>query len=169
MEYLYVGFSSPKKFKIGAAAIKVWQNAPFSHTYIRFESKVSPSVVFHAGHGMVHFRQFDLFEMENHIVYEFKIPIKSRRDCINDCIARAGDKYGYSELIKIFAYDICHNLGVKLNFINSDGYICSELVGNILYNHVGLSFSKPYFLLTPKDIFLKVSQLNFDKIVIRNI
>lgn len=164
MDYVYIGFSSPKKLKIGAAAIKVWQRSQFSHTYVRFEHKSMPSVVFHAAQGMVHFRQFDLFQMENDVIFEFKIPVRSRKECMIDCISRAGDKYGYSELLKIIAYDVAYNLGFKLNFTNSDGYICSELVGNILYHHAGISFHKPYFLLTPNDIFLKVGQLTFDTI-----
>lgn len=164
VDYVYIGFSAPRKFKIGAAAIKLWQRSNFSHTYVRFESKSMPSVVFHASKGMVHFREFDLFQMENEIIYEFKIPVKSRKRCIVDCISRAGDEYGYSELAKIIAYDIAHTFGFELDMANSEGYICSELVGNILYNHAGLTFNKPYFLLTPNDIFLKVSQLTFDTI-----
>jgi len=70
---IYVGFSKPIKCKIGAKAISWWIGAPYSHTYIRFESSDPeiPSNVYHAAHGMVHFMTQERFHSINQTVVEY--------------------------------------------------------------------------------------------------
>lgn len=155
MEKIYIGFSYPKEFKIGAAGIAMWMNRNYSHVYLRFESNKLPSNVYHAAHGMVHFREFENFKNENNIIKEYEIEVDAakRIEILRYAIYLAGEKYGYIELGKIMCSDIVWALFKKeIHFNDARGYICSELVGAICKKELDLSFNKPLNLLKPSDI-----------------
>jgi len=170
---IYIGFSYPKKFKIGAKAISIWTASPYSHTYIRFESQDPriPSSVYHAAHGMVHFRPFDKFLEENDSLreYEIEMSIDDRVDILAHCMSLSGEGYGYSELAKIVLADLHYWITEReLKLGDSKGYICSELVGKILNKKFNLTFNKPLNLLKPSDIDGTLAQLvGSDLIAIR--
>jgi len=157
MSYIYIGFSYPNKFKIGAWLLRVWQKSDYSHTYIRFDSEKIESTVYHAAHGMVHFKTYENFIKENNIIQEFKIDC-DKYTCLKHCIKLAGQDYSKLELLKIALYDIFMNIGIKLKFQDDAGYICSELVGEIAKKELKLRFEKPTFLLTPKDIWIALME-----------
>ena len=154
---IYIGFSYPKEFKIGAKAIAWWTNSNYSHVYIRFESSNPriPSTVYHAAHGMVHFREFSKFKQENNVIKEYQIPITDDQkiDILSHCMTLSGDSYGYSELPKIFISDVAYNsFNRVVEWENGKGYICSELVGKILADTLQIKFCRPQFLLKPNHI-----------------
>ena len=157
MAKIIIGFSNPKKFMIGAEIIKVAQNyAAYSHTYIRFEkTNKMPSVVYHAAHGLVHFRKFDNFCTGNNVIKEYEIEVSEeiKQQILNLCINLSGEGYGYLELLKIAFADLVYSICNKtINFKNSRGYICSELVGIICAKYLGIVFNKPLNLLKPVHI-----------------
>ena len=157
MAKIYVGFSNPKKFKIGAEAIKLAQNhAEYSHTYVRFPNNdKTPSVVYHAAHGLVHFKKYDNFLIDNNTVKEYEIQVSSETKLaiVLLCIDLSGEGYGHLELLKIAISDLIYSLVKKeIKFKNSRGYICSELVGLICNKHLGIVFDKPLNLLKPVHI-----------------
>ncbi len=155
---IYIGFSYPNKFKIGAAAIAWWMGQPYSHAYIRFESSdpAIPSNVYQASHGMCHFQTYENFKEENTPVKEYIIPVSAelRKKVLINCMNLAGIGYGYIELAQIFASDLANYAGMELHFGDNPGYICSELVGALCTQDLGLSFSKPCHLLKPVDVDL---------------
>lgn len=162
---LYIGFSRPRKFKIGAYAISKWMKRPYSHVYVRFVSSIPemPSSVYHAAHGMVHFRDYSKFLIQNESIKEYRIPISAncRRAAIIRCMQLSGDGYGYRELVKIFTSDIIYHCFQKeIRFQDSPGYICSELVGTIL-SKVGVQFDLPMFLLKPDHVDDRLLQMGF--------
>lgn len=155
MSKVYIGFSYPKEFKIGAKAISWWIERPYSHVYLRFESSKIPSSVYHAAHGMVHFRSLNNFLIENDIVKEYEIELsdEDRLKTLIKCMDLSGDKYGFKELGKIFISDLTFAICKKeLIWENSKGYICSELVGELCACVLKIKFEKPMFLLKPSDI-----------------
>ena len=161
MERLFIGFSSPINFKIGAEAIKWWTNSLYSHCYLRFEYKNSKTAIFHAAHGMVHFRSETNFFRENKSIKEYEIQLtdQSHSELFDECMDLAGENYGKVELIKIFLSDIIYSMARKeIPWENSSGYICSELVGKLCIDRLGLSFSKPTYLLKPFDIDSKLKE-----------
>lgn len=155
MNKIYIGFSRPTSFKIGAEFIKLWQNASFSHTYIKFNEEI----IIHAAHGRVHCLTEEMFLKQNVVIKEYALEIESTTNAMLYCLTKVNEPYGYLELVKIFLYDIFHNLGIKLPFKDSNGYICSEFVGWVLTTQFDLEFDKPHFLLTPKDIYLKLQDI----------
>lgn len=156
MNKIYIGLSKPVKWKIGAEAIKLWINRPYSHVYIRFISsnpKV-PSNIYQASHGMVHFRTFDNFTKDNIVVKEWEIDItdEERVNILASCMQLAGEPYDTFNLLKIFSVDVLNSCGIKLKTFNGRGFICSELVGTIMANQWGYVFTKPLHLVTPDII-----------------
>lgn len=146
---IFIGFSSPNKFKIGAFLIKWWLRTKYSHTYIRFEND-DFSFVFHSARGMVHFQTIDRFKKESRIIEEFSIFPDSQKECLKSCLDKSGEKYGYLDLCSIAITSVA---GRDIKQIgDNDGYICSEIVAFILKKHFGIEFEKRDFLITPKDI-----------------
>lgn len=160
MAKIYIGFSYPNEFKIGAYAIKKWMGTEYSHVYLRFESSVEgvPTNVYHAAHGMVHFREFERFKTDNLIIKEYCLEISDadRIAALIQCMYLSGEVYGYTELGKILITDIACSLGKEITTYDGKGYICSELVGKLLVDRLKLTFDKPTFLLKPLDIEVKL-------------
>lgn len=155
MNAVYVGFSYPKEFKVGAKAIAWWIDAPYSHVYLRFTYSKGKDAIFHAAHGMVHFRSVDNFLRDNNSIKEYKIEMSDEchEQFFDECMDLAGEDYSVLELTKILTSDIAFwALKKEIHFNDSKGYICSELVGSLLGNRLQLDISKPLFLLKPNDI-----------------
>lgn len=155
MSSLYIGFSYPKKFRIGAWVISKWLGKPYSHVYIKFESDTIPNTIYHAANGMVHFMEENNFKSINHIIKEIKLPpsATARKVILTHAIYLAGVKYGYIELLKIFISDVCTFLNCPIfKSYNGAGYICSELVAEVLKDYYGIQWDKPHHLIKPNDI-----------------
>lgn len=152
---LYVGFSAPKSWKIGAEAIKWWIKKDYSHVFVAWKAeRFSRVLVYHAAHGKVHFLSSDRLLAENHIVklYAIEISDECYRKLVQRCIDLAGEEYGYAELIKILVKDICDSLGFQCKIVENDrGYICSELLAELLIG-LGATFSRPTFLVRPDQV-----------------
>lgn len=157
MKNAYIGFSYPREFKIGAAGIAWWSNAKYSHVYIRFEYQDSKDAIFHAAHGMVHFKSVPNFERDNLVIKEYLIQLSEQEhsELFDECMDLAGEKYSLITLGKIFASDITYKVCQRtINWKDSPGYICSELVGELCIERLKIQFNKPKFLLKPVDIDL---------------
>lgn len=163
---IFVGFSKPKKFKPGAAAIAWWTEKPYSHVYFRFSYSDSKDAVFHAAHGLVHFLSADNFRRDNKVCKEYMIEVSDHEQDLwfDECMKYAGEKYGTIELVKIFISDLAWMAFKKeVSWKNGGGYICSELLGNLCVTRLGLTFDKPLFLLKPSDIDAKLEASKINK------
>lgn len=152
---IIIGFSYPKKFLIGAWLISKWLGKPYSHVYLKFKSDKIPTTIYHAANGMVHFMEEQNFKSINTVIKEIELPNDpvSKRIALTHAIYLSGVKYGYSELFKIVLYDICTYLKCPIfKSHNGAGYICSELVAEILEDRYGIRWNKPKHLLKPNDI-----------------
>lgn len=157
---VYIGFSAPRKHKIGADLIMWWTRQNYSHGYIRFESATIQSSVYQASHGMVHFCTKENFEKDNVVVKEYSIPVsmEKRAEILRFCMDKAGNKYGYLTLLRIFLYDI-----TKLRCFEKDDdshkEVCSELQAEILNTCLGIDFKKPTWLCRPDDVQKRMEEL----------
>lgn len=155
MRTIYVGFSQPRCPKIGSELIKLWTRSPYSHTYIRFISeRMDMSNVYHAAHGMVHFRSYDNFLRDNIAMAEYKIELTDEEylKLLKQCMELAGEGYGYLELLGIVIVDVANNINIPLKIHDGRGYICSELVGMLCTEILKMKFKKPTYLLCPADV-----------------
>lgn len=155
MVNIFVGFSSPKKRKIGASLIDWFLGTNYSHCYLRFEKSSIPSTVYHATGKMIHFIEFGNFKGHNKTIKEYIIPVsdQTKLSILIDAIKISGLKYGYLDLFKIFLTTIFRR---KFSFSDS-GYICSELVATMMVKHLGYKFDKDLSIVTPKDIDLALN------------
>jgi hypothetical protein len=152
MKQVNILFTSPKKFMIGAEAIKMYQGfTKYSHVAI----ELSDGVCFHAAHGRVHYISKDALT-EGNAIHE-SIPLSLTTEQYDKLILQAvileGTVYGYDELVKIIVSDLIYTLTFKrVNPTNGKGFICSELIAELLEEAIGAKFNKPKNLITPKDI-----------------
>lgn len=162
MNRIVIGFSSPKQFKIGAEAIKYWCSKPYSHVLVSWKSgRIDRTLVYHASHGSVHFNSAQTFYEDNKIISSYELDITEDQyiKLVAKCVDLAGIDYSVIELFKIFIKDMGDKLGYSINnFENSKGYICSELLGELLID-LGASFDRPTFLLRPDHIEQAIIQM----------
>jgi len=154
---LIIGAS--KNTLIGSKAIQWWIDAPYSHVYARWDlSSQDRSILYQASHGMVHFIEFTNFKKDNEIVKEIQIELTDEQfqKFSRKCIDLAGQKYSKLQLLQIFLCDLS-NGNIKVE--DQKGYICSELMGELLED-LGYTLPKPKYLLTPKDIIQTLEAKN---------
>ena len=140
MKKLIVGGS--RNELIGSIGIQWWMGTDYSHVYIRwYLSSQEREIVYQASHGMVHFCSLDRFVKHNTIVKEFCMEITDEQftKFSQKCIDLAGEKYSKLELLQIFISNISNG---KAHFDDQPGYICSELMCELLED-LGIKFDKP--------------------------
>ncbi len=150
-----IAFSKPLNFKLGAEAISWWMGEEYSHVLLVFEYADSKPAVFHAAHGMVHFKSLTNFLKDNTIVKEYSIQLSDEQQSLffDDCMELAGEKYSVKELAQILAVDLAFMIFRKdIGSQEMCGYICSELVGKFCIEKMNIKFDKPTYLLKPNDI-----------------
>ena len=166
MEKIYIGLSSPKKFKIGSALIKWGERTPYSHVYIRRKSNRIGEYIYQAsGAGGVNFMGIDIFLHENEIIEEYEFEVQDIIPLLRFFISNAGRKYSFKQiwvLTKIIFFQ--DKLGIKYNpkedeIDGNDKFICSELGAIILTQFIGIpDIPQAQDLITPKKLrpFLKL-------------
>ena len=158
---LIIGAS--RNSKIGSKLIQWWMGTKFSHVYARWELKTQQrNIIYQASHGMVHFQSFDNFVKANTIVKEFTITLTDEqfKKFSIKCIDLAGESYSQLELLQIF---ICNISNGKIQAEDQPGYICSELICELLED-LGIKFDKPKFLMRPDDIIRSLEQHGFQSV-----
>ena len=155
MRKIIIGASRNRK--IGSKLIQLWLDTDYSHVYARwYLSDQDREIVYQASHGMVHFKPFSKFNDENEIIEEFEIELTCEQFAkfSAKCIDLAGEQYSKLELLQIVLSDISNG---KIHFEDQKGYICSELMCELLED-LGYKFNKPKYLITPKDIVHKLKE-----------
>jgi hypothetical protein len=120
---MIIATSSPKKFKIGAALIKFYQNTSFSHVLI-----IKDDLVYQASHGFVNCMHMDNFLVENEIIHQYEISDESVD--FEFVKKQLGKPYSYKQILNIATKFL---IGIKLFSKNDNSqFICSEFVGKAL-------------------------------------
>jgi len=105
MSKIVVGFSRPRKFKIGSLFIRAWQGfTQYSHVYLKFENRwLGVDVVYQASHGNVNCIEYNNFINDNIIVKEFVLDASDDkiRQAVRSCIFLLQKPYGYFGLLKL--------------------------------------------------------------------
>jgi len=136
---------------IGSKAIQWWLGTNYSHVYARWHlNSQDRDIVYQASHGMVHFASLEHFARDNTIVKEFVLELTDEqfKRFSRKCIDLAGEAYSKLELLQILICDISKG---KITFNDQPGYICSELMCELLAD-IGIAIDKPKYLVTPSDI-----------------
>jgi len=148
---MQITIGASRNNKLGSKLIRWWIGAPYSHVFVKWHLITqNRDIVYQASHGMVHFIAYDNFLKDNEIVEEIVIDIDNEHfiKFSKKCIDLAGQPYSTNQLIQIFLYDISNQ---TLHFNDLKGYICSELICELL-SDIGYTFNKVKYLINPKDI-----------------
>ncbi len=140
-----------RNYLIGSEAIQWWLGTNYSHVYARWHlDSQDRDIIYQASHGMVHFTSLENFTKNNIIVKEYILDLTDEqfKRFSRKCIDLAGEKYSTLQLLQIF---VCGLSNGKLTFEDQNGYICSELICELLEDF-GIEFSKPKYLVQPDDI-----------------
>lgn len=146
---LIIGAS--KNHLIGSKAIQWWLGTDYSHVYARWHlNSQDRDIVYQASHGMVHYTSLEHFTRDNIIVVEYVLDLTDEqfKKFSRKCIDLAGEKYSKLELLQILISEISKG---KISFEDQSGYICSELMCELLED-IGVRFTKPKYLVRPDDI-----------------
>lgn len=141
MRKLIVGFSTPKKFKIGSALIRLFEGTQASHVYIAMvpslNSKLPFTKVFEASYGDVHCLTYANFKDQNEIFIEKTIEVSDEIyfEVANWLWSQLQKPYGFHQLLGI-AMD--RSIGKQ----GDNAYICTELVARVLRDHLKLDLTQ---------------------------
>jgi hypothetical protein len=156
MKTITIGFSKSKKFMpIGSWLIRLYDQTPYSHVYIKFRSQtIDRTLIYEAVGSGIRFIGAAIWDKHAEEVASFDIEIAQCNyvTLLQYCVDNAGTEYGYMQ-----------NLGVPLSKLFNlktnpfqTGKNCSEVVAEILsregYESLNLN------LVTPKDIFNMLSK-----------
>lgn len=132
---IYVGYSSPRGFKLGAEVIKLWMDTKYSHTFILYQDKETKMwLVFHAAHGSVHLLNFEAFLKNNKIINLFERPADDYQyDKFKKYLySNLAKKYGVLQIFAIVFRRILPKFVFPYLLMNGDEqFICSELVADV--------------------------------------
>jgi hypothetical protein len=149
---IIIGCSRNSSCKIGSELIQLWQGTNYSHVYARwYLSSQERDIVFQAAHGMVHQISLNNFTKTNVIVKEFILELSDEqfKKFSQKCIDLCGIPYSKLQLLQIFISGATNG---KVKFVDQKGYICSELMAELLEDFFSIKFDKPKFMLEPVDI-----------------
>ena len=158
MKHITIGFSkSRKKFAVGSWLIRWYMETPYSHVYVKFHSdSLNRDLVYEAVGSGVRFIGEKKWQSHAEEVASFSIQVPDDKyaDLVKYCIDNAGDEYGFLQNIGIVIAGVFNE---KFNRFN-DGMNCSENTYNIA-NLLGIVINKDKNLITPKDLYQKLSTL----------
>jgi uncharacterized protein YycO len=153
MKKVSIGFSRPVKFKILSWLIRKVQRTEYSHAYIKFHSdSLDRDLIYQASGLQVNFVGKTLFEEDHVIVKEFDLQIsdEAHKKALQFAVDRAGMPYSIKQLFGILIYNLTGNQVLK---DGRSGYVCSELVAQMLSEDLGITITKDLDIVTPKDVY----------------
>jgi len=155
---IVIGFSKPKRFKIGSWLIRKFDRVEFSHVYILFKSTYftpENQLIYHASGTQVNFLSIANFHLEHRTVktYEFDVDKDIKKKMVNYAASKAGKPYGFAQLLGFVYIRFMHMFGVQANNpFGESGYVCTELVAELLKKNLLLSVKKDTNDITLRDL-----------------
>jgi len=161
MDYkIIIGFSKPKsKTAIFGNGIRAVLGTDFSHVYVKFKSdKFNRVLIYQASGFAVNFMEESRMLKDHAVVAEFELTVSEATyvKTMQFAIDNAGVPYGIAQIFGILYVKALAlaSIRAKNPFANGDSnFVCSELVGEILKEIVGLEVDYDMDLITPKEIF----------------
>lgn len=152
---VFIGFSYPNKFKIGAKLLSLFMGKPYSHVLIYWKTKsLDRTLVYQASHGSVHFIELNNFLKENNIVKSYTLTLKEHEfnKLVQRAVDLAGQPYALKGVFLLGIYELLSYFGINIKIKDTRGYFCSELLADLLQNQFNKKFIKQTYLIKPSDI-----------------
>lgn len=167
MKKLRVGFSKPKGkcFPIFSWAIRAYERTPYSHVYIRWQTKWGTWLCYHAASTMLHFLGESSFARHITVVEEFEFDVTDEQfdRLMQFCTKYVGSDYAINEVLKIPLWD----LGVSSPSTDDPWkQYCAELVLRAFGEMEGKSLTQNADRVKLKEIynFVKLKYENGAKV-----
>jgi len=148
---IIIGFSTPKKPRFTSWLIRLFGKTPYSHVYMRLETMSKSPLpfdkVFQASHGDVNAITYDVFKDQNKIFNEYEIEMNDDKyfSIYKWLWFQLGKPYGFAQLISIA-------LNLKITSNKGNKFICTELAGMVLRDHLGYDINESLDYISLKDI-----------------
>lgn len=159
MKSIIIGFSKPKNhsFPIFSWIIRFVDWAPYSHVYIRWNSKsIDRDLIYQASGISVHFLSGKKFDQKAESLFKYQIEINEslKYKTIQKCVDNLGSPYGIKQALGIGIVKLFRLFGKDIKNPFADGnatWVCSELVLDVLKD-LGMKININADNVTPKDI-----------------
>lgn len=151
---LVIEFTKPAECKPLSAIIRAVDNTPYSHVRLRWVNSVGVDIVYEASGTSIKFLG-PIAQQSTPVKvlksYSFELDREQYRELVKICMTYAGIKYG---ILQLFGIGLVRLFKLKKNPF-ADGrrsQVCSELVGRILIEVMGLPFDVNLDIAGPQDI-----------------
>jgi hypothetical protein len=134
MKKLRIGFSKPKDklFPLFSWAIRLYEGTPYSHVYIRWETKWNTWLCYHAASLMIHFLGEASFARHITVVEEFEFEVDEEKfdKLMAFCTKYVGEDYALMEVVMIPFWDALSKQGKTFPSLanGANKQYCAELV-----------------------------------------
>lgn len=166
MKNIVIGFSTANFSNPLTWLIIKLDKVPFSHSYIRYKHQTNQEMVYESSHLNVRTQTYANFKSKSCVLREFEIclPDENADKILHICNRLLLRKYSYKGLIGILLKRI---FKTKVNVLGDGdhGFICSEFVAYAL-KEIGIEFDKDYDLITPKDLYEKIRNIETIKRIV---
>ncbi|HLD91720.1 MAG TPA: hypothetical protein VI911_12035 [Patescibacteria group bacterium] len=164
MKKMIIGFSRPKgkAFPWFSWVIRAKQGfTRYSHVYVKFSSlSIQREIIYQASGTQVNYIGSVLFYKHVHVVEEFEIEISDEQylKMMQYMVDNAGKPYSIKNILA--------NVFRSEKLLDGDeGFVCSELAGDILEKFKGLVFDKPLDIIQPKDVYIVLKTLQNNDLI----
>jgi hypothetical protein len=134
-----IGASKPKRFSFISRGIRLVENTPFSHVYVKLYDKDTDRwCIYEASHSSLHYISLERFNKKNKTLEAYEIPATEEKEMAvkNFCLDCAETSYGRLEIVGMLFIRLAKfwfNLNLRNPF--SDGLrtqVCSEVGGHVM-------------------------------------
>lgn len=134
MKKLRIGFSKPKDklLPIFSWAIRLYEGTPYSHVYIRWQTKWNTWLCYHAASLMIHFLGESSFARHITVVEEFEFEVTDEQfdRLMQFCTKYVGEDYALMDVLMIPFWDRLSKSGKVVPSLanGASKQYCAELV-----------------------------------------
>lgn len=162
-EYIIIGFSRPRKFKLLAWIIQKIEHSDYSHAYTKtYSDSLERWLIYQASGLEVNFEGKQKFYEKNEAIkeYLFQVDAETKQKFLQKAVDTIGTPYGIKQLIGIGIIRFGKFIGIKLKNPFRDGratYVCSELVGELVQDLMDITIDD-LDSLGPKELQQIIAQ-----------
>lgn len=170
MRTLTIGFSTnASEYNVLSAAIRCVQRTPYSHVYVKVHSNYwDKDIIYQSSGTAVNMMTEPIFLRHSKIIKEYEIQVEDDvyKAVVGYAISQCGIKYGLLQLLGILAVEAVSLVGKNIENPWGSGYICSELVAQML-KRMGDVFQMDGYLAGNNLTYNNITPKHIDKIMSR--
>ncbi len=167
MKTIVIGFSRPKKkfLPVFSWLIRLIQGTAFSHCYVRwFSETYDEPLVYEASGTQVRFVGSQAWKNHVEVIHEFELDISDVqfKAFVKFCMSTSGMPYSSTQIFGIALVQVAKLIKVKMgNPLKNGkrGWVCSELVGYLLNDIIGVAYDYELDSAGPKEIYELVAKI----------